>query len=229
MPRILISLATLFVATTAMAQSYSPSGGQTQVPLNTVVEFQPDHASTLAESILRGKGDLLRSQGQFLYLRGQGAIAWEQARQQSIQNHVNEVQAWYGLKELNRQHRFPPRSNRSRSALASTKPNRTPAKLPTVAVDLAGHIDWPDLLMADEYKGSRETLEKLFSRRTSGVSTSNNAALRLAIEKETNQIQAKLVERIREYRPADYVAARKFIDSLRDDTRPNAPVALTIR
>lgn len=197
---------------------------QQQVPLNTLVDVEPHHSSTVAEGVLRGQAAWWRGYGQYLYLRGQGAICWEQARAQYLCNYDNAVADWYARKQLNYLFRFGTPSTPSAVAQRNhPKPKAKPQLVIRVSPD--GQVYWPDLLTTDEYAEPRQALDKLFRTRAAGSLTS----LKQAIAKEAGKLHLELRDRIKEYSSADYLAARKFIEGLRHETPLNNPAALTRR
>ena len=197
---------------------------QPQVPFNTVVEVEPHHSSTVAEGVLRGQAAWLRGYGQYLYLRGQGAVSWEQARAQCLCNYDNAVADWYARREVNRQIRFGKPSQPS--GVAQPNPRKSlPQRQVVIRVSADGQVYWPDLLMANEYDESRQALDRLFRARVDG----NQASLKQAIVKEVGKLHSELRDRIEEYPTAAYLAARKFIEGLRHEAPLNNPAALTRR
>ena len=199
---------------------------QPQVPLNWYAEAEPHHASTVKESWLRGWAALWRSYGTYLYLRGQGAIGWEKAREHYLCNRESAIDAWYARKLFNHNFRFPARPKASFSQLVEAQRKAPPGRLSTNELSQYGRIYWPDLLMAEEFDEHRVALDKLFRTRTSGIQASGKSALRKAITDEAEMLHAKLRTRIREYTQPDYTAARKFIEKLRYGTHLDPRVVL---
>lgn len=74
-----------------------------------------------------------------------------------------------------------------------------------------GEITWPESLMGDEYKASREKIQELFSLRNSTGVTSN---LSQQINDEAQVMKNILRGQIRNMLPNDYLSARGFIEGL---------------
>lgn len=210
-------------------QSATPSVVvEPQSPLNTYAPVDA-RAATVQGDWDRAKADMIRSYGMYLYLRGQGAIGWEQARDQYIRNRQAAQEAWFELKRRNHHFRFPQRPNAVISNVVDGGRKASPQRLSMNELGPDGRIYWPDLLMAKEFGGVRKVLDELFRSRASGVPAGGKSAIRKAIADETANLQAVLSSRIREFSQTDYTAARKFIEKLRYEARFDSPVALTRR
>ena len=76
-----------------------------------------------------------------------------------------------------------------------------------------GTIYWPEVLMEEEFYDGRIQLESLFAQRKAapGISGSNVSR---QVQTAVAQMRRQLRSRIRQMAPAEYVAARKFLESL---------------
>ncbi|QDV50124.1 hypothetical protein Enr17x_21620 [Gimesia fumaroli] len=74
-----------------------------------------------------------------------------------------------------------------------------------------GEISWPESLMGDEYKASREKMQELFSLKNS---TGVTSSLSSEIESEAIVMKNILRGQIRNMLPNDYLSARGFIEGL---------------
>src|SRR5690242_11792328 len=75
-----------------------PSAASAQVIYN--------NASTAAEGLGRGIGDVVRSQGEYNLNTSQAAINLTQARSQEIDNRMQATQTYFAMRNLNTQQRY---------------------------------------------------------------------------------------------------------------------------
>ena len=95
-----------------------------------------------------------------------------------------------------------------------------PARLSPEQFDRqTGKISWPEALQGDTMETARRGLERL----AAGQPASGDAAKNRSheVRELTEQIKEQLKGQIREIPPADYVAARKFLNGLADELRPH--------
>ena len=91
---------------------------------------------------------------------------------------------------------------------------RTPARLSEHQLDpTTGAIRWPAVLTQSQFEASREAVDSAWERRDGEAQNSRQ------IELAVGQLEAILQARIRALSPADYIAARKFLASLRYEAR----------
>jgi hypothetical protein len=214
-----IAFAVLFIATAPAAVF----GQNTHVRITNV----NPKAATVYESYLRGWADLYRSAGEFYYLRALGAKEAENAREQAIYNGVTAIRAGQNVRRLNRAFQTEQQPKYDAQGVASFQRKLLPARLTSAQLDSDGRIQWPGLLLAGGYRELRHSLEELFRRRAGTVPPEQQAELRGAILNLTSRLNAELKQQIAGYRPAEYIAARKFIDGLRNEARFEGAIYLT--
>jgi hypothetical protein len=158
-------------------------------------------------SYANGMANLIRAQSQ-------AAVNYEVARSKYIDNKQKWTQNYYKMREerqaiLARQHEAEKHSPES---LASAAKDAVPPTLGADALDpVSGRITWPDVLKGPEFTAPRTRLDELFElRATTSVGVGNYDQIRVA----TSEMTAKLRDRMETLPAKQYIAGRKFLDSL---------------
>jgi len=172
------------------------------------------HASTAAEGAMRGMGDVIRSQGQANLDNSQAAINLTEAQSRRIANQQQYTDTYFQMRQTNREARAAERGPRPSSQdifryVQMGKPQRLQSQqLDTVT----GGIAWPPVLQQDVFSNDRSTLDQAFAdRAASGTLSFQNS---VAVSQATEAMLETMKEHIKDVPPADYVAARKFLESL---------------
>ena len=174
-----------------------------------------DHASTLSEGYGRGLGAVIRAQGEYNLNTSAAALNLTQAEQQEIENQKRWTQAYFEMRDINRQ-AFEADVKRRRGnpedwirVAQAGKPKRLGASQLDI---VTGEIHWPILLTAQQYSRQRVELEKAFSDRAyHGVM---GAEAFLKVLQLTEDILSNLKSRVRDLPSDQYVAAKRFLESL---------------
>ena len=188
--------AALLIPTIANAQGFGDS-------------MQP-YSSTADEGVQRGYADIVRSYGMANLLTGQAANQYEQARKQYIENRIRATHGYFELQrymaEVRESMRPRPLSLEQYVRLAREE---APAPLTATQLDqLTGDINWPAILRKAEYEPLRRRIERLFQDRATGYAVYGE--IPAACNAFAEQLQADIML----YPSADYIAARRFLDSL---------------
>lgn len=197
----------------------------------------PFKASTPAESFARGAADVIRAQGEFNRLTSEAAINAQEARARAIVNAQNSVDAYFKIKQMNRDYRRAERGPRpsqqdiERYAQAAQPTPLSPSELDT----LTGRVRWPILLLDDRFAALRSEMEELLDRwavsrnlgRPEGFGTEQHLAARRA----TQAMEGQLRENVRSLHPQDYAAAKRFLRGLEYQVlRPRVPgISVAVR
>lgn len=169
---------------------------------------------TVESNYLNGMANMIRAQGQANALNAQAAINYEQARSKYLDNKKKWTENYYQMKEERSQRAAQEREKNKHSPeeLAAIARADTPKKLGADALDpVTGHINWPEALRDDDYAALRKQLEQLFETR---ARTSQGAPTVAKIHDATREMSAKLRDKIETLPANDYMAGRKFLDSL---------------
>ncbi len=144
----------------------------------------------------------------------------QQVRGLSLANNLKVAQTFYekrklyeGYRGLNTRKR-PTREDVIRYSKVSV-PQR-PANFQVRAA--RGKIVWPEVLLEEEFSDCRIQLDSLFVQRRAESSTSG-----INVSRQTQtvamQMRSQLRSKMRQMTPADYLAARKFLESLAYEAR----------
>jgi len=167
---------------------------------------------TVAGNYMQGAAQVIRAQGQYNEDTSKAMINWEEARTKYIDNRKKWTETYFAMKEQN-QSRTAERHERSRhspEALATASRQAAPKALSHEAFDpITGKLQWPEALTAPEYAASREQIEQLIELRTT-TGASNSVQIQQAIQ----SLAEMLKRNIQSLPPNDYIAARKFLNSL---------------
>lgn len=174
--------------------------------------------STPAGSYLTGLGNAIRAQGQFNLDTSAAAINLEEAQKRAIENRKLWTNTYFEMRRINQEYR---NARRPRPESPSTWVRRAqeaaPDRLSASELDpVTGRIAWPRVLVGNEYQGDRERLDRLFTDRAlahGAIGVETHAEIRIAID----ETLARLRARIREYGTDEYLAARRFLTSLRHE------------
>lgn len=229
-----VALAILLFACSTVAQGQPPLPPTAAVPRATLHNIQPyyptrplyylpgpawgwnsvHHASTAAESYARGHAAAVASQGYYNLMTAQARVVHAEAASREIDNREQATDSYFAMREKNRQERAADRGPRptieqlERIAAAGRPDRLSPSEVDTVT----GAITWPRLLQEEEFGQFRAALENVFAQRAmTGPSHAYTAG---AAKQATDGMMAHLKTRVREVNQQDYIAARRFIESL---------------
>lgn len=157
--------------------------------------------------------------GQYNLDTSKAAVNYQQAYQESIQNQKLRTQTYFDNRQMNASYRVQQQMQHQHASpeeLAAFSRARLPAQLTADEFDPArGVIQWPGALNGPEFDECRTQLAELFRQATadphgSGPGTRNYRDVQHAID----EISEKLHSEIAQFKPAEYIAASKFLKSL---------------
>jgi hypothetical protein len=185
--------------------------------------------STAAGSYLTGLGNAIRAQGQYNLDTSAAAINLAEAAKRDIENQKLWTQTYFEMRNINQAYRSaqrrPPAPPETWVRLAqNAAPDRpSPGELDPVT----GKIHWPAGLLGGEFKAYRDRLDALFADRALAAGAIG-ADMHALIRDTLNQMLDELRSRIRNFETSQYVAARRFLISLRHEaTLPLADYSST--
>jgi hypothetical protein len=172
--------------------------------------------------LIRASGQSIQSLGLGLEAQSRALINYEQARGQYIEN----AGRWTDVYNQRRRQQLELEAyerERSRAELQQYLQNRPQPEPPQTLSPAElnptnGHIEWPAVLLSEEYASLRDAIEKEFVTlaQTSGAAGNTRMVRELA-----EQMRGILRAHIQDMPSYEYIAARKFIDEL-----ANSAVAL---
>lgn len=180
----------------------------------------PFKASTPAESFARGRADVIRAQGEFNRMTSEAAINWEEAKARAIVNAQDYVDAYFKMRQANRDYRANERGPRpTQEDLERYAAMNRPTPLsPSELDELTGRVNWPILLRDEQFTSLRTELEELLDRwavaRNLGQLDRFGTKQHLAVRETTDRMEEVLRANIRDLPPQDYTAAKRFLQSL---------------
>lgn len=171
----------------------------------------------------QANADTIRAMGQYEQMQSQSMINYEQARSTYIDNQQKWNQVYLERKKALQQMKDDQhqatvaRRQQEREAEAKKPPAPGPAGLSVRQLDPAtGQIRWPTALATTPFDSQRRTLDDLFALR---AKTNTMSELSSQIDDAVRDMKTVLRSHIRDMNSQDYIAARKFLDSLAVDGR----------
>lgn len=181
--------------------------------------YQPHHSSTLAEGFQRGLADIIRADGQYNRDTSIANINNQEAYSRYLDNQVKKVDTYFAKRQRNNSYRAQMRRPRAmpetyrRIARAAA-----PKRLCPQHVDHAmGMIYWPEVLTWECFTPYREAVDVVFAQR--GPTDGLGSQPARDIERYSDMMVCRLKNLVRELSPSEYVAARRFLDSLAYEAR----------
>jgi hypothetical protein len=178
-----------------------------------------DVATTPIQGIDYGIAKIIRSVGDYNLLTSQALLNLSEVERREMENWKQFTTTYFEVRRLNRDYRALERGPRPSDAEiarinAGGRPRRlTPSELDTIS----GQIVWPIVLQAVEFAQYREEIGRLFAARAShGVLGLDEY---LAADRVTLVMLDVLRQHIYDVPPADYMVARRFLESLGYEAR----------
>jgi hypothetical protein len=173
------------------------------------------HASTAGESFARGHAAAVSAHGYYNLMTAQARVVHAEAASREIDNKEKWTDTYFAMRERNRQERALARGPRpTLEQLRRIAASGRPAPLsPSEVNTTSGAITWPTLLRKEEYGAPRAALESVFAHRAATRGQLHPDAAEYAKE-AADAMLAQLKDRVREVPGQDYIAARRFIESL---------------
>ena len=162
-----------------------------------------------------GMAAMVRSAGMATLMTAEASSRFEDARSKYIDNQLHATQAYVERKRILRSYqasiRKPPPTSEQLYRLAAA---RAPESLSTSQLDpVSGEISWPVVLRDKPFRSYRESTQGFFHEAVAKPDTFSYDSYH-QLQEESRQCLAELRSRIKDYRPNDYIQAKKFVDSL---------------
>ena len=216
MPRLAPAIAaSLLLLTTTAARAQSPCYGTPHPVYGRGVIVAPYHASTAEESIARGRAALHWAWAGGNVLNAQAAIYQAEAQRMNIDNRVARTEAYFQMRDINRQARFgkQPSSGRVSAASGLRAGANSVRPEPQQAADpVSGPIQWPPVLQQARLAGYRQVVERLVHQRYQTGSLTTQG--RILLTRATRAMTSELNRRRQECSPEDYAEAQRLLSAL---------------
>ena len=147
-------------------------------------------------------------------------VTLQQVRSAALDNNLKAAKTFYEKRKLHAEHKS--QNTRKRPTQKDvTRYSQASAPVRPASYELEparGTIYWPDVLLEEEFADCRIRLDGLFGQRKVGASVSGSNVSRQVLT-ATTQMREKLRSKIRQMTPVEYMAARKFLESLAHEVR----------
>jgi hypothetical protein len=185
------------------------------------------HSSTLEEGWLRGLGALAASQGEANYYNSLAAINFQDAYARYVQNRQKATDAYYAMRQAHREARAAQISRLTLDRYAALARRDAPQCLREDQYDRAlGRLNWPAVLTGEEFAAEREAISAAFRARSPG-DVGPSSQFYNTVKQLSSSLEAKLKPHIDDLDPAQYLAAKKFLQGLTcEANQPSVPPAL---
>lgn len=169
---------------------------------------------TSTANYLFGVSQVIRAHGEYNELTSRAALNYEAARSTYLANKKEWTETYFAMREVNeaRRRQKIEQSKYSKEVLETAARGAVPRRLSIESLDpVTGKLLWPEVLQEPEFARPREIIDQLFEIRATTSGTRSNAVLLDDSIKEMVEILKANIERL----PVnEYIAARKFLDSL---------------
>jgi len=207
-----------------------PTQGQSQGQITAMgqwYDYRPPYRSH-EESVMSGYADIIgaqgayqhgfadvvRSSGEYNLMTSEAMMNVEDARKKYIDNRVYGTEKYFEMRDINRRARAAERGPRPTMEDAIRYANiRKPNRLSPSELDpLSGDITWPAALQQEQYRESRDELDKIYAERSEAGYLSADQLAR--VDSLTKSLLAQLKDNLRSYPPQLYTQAKSFLQSL---------------
>ncbi|HVX16338.1 MAG TPA: hypothetical protein VHC22_34450 [Pirellulales bacterium] len=173
------------------------------------------YASTAGEGYAIGMADMVRSAGMATLMTSKAAGNVEDARSKYIDNVMKSTQAYIDRERMLQSYqdslRRPPPTSEQLYRMAQIG---LPQALSASQLDpVSGKIAWPVVLRDDAFESYRQTAQEFFQEATAKPETFSYDSYN-QFQQASSDCLGELKARIKDYRPNDYIQAKKFIESL---------------
>jgi len=168
--------------------------------------------TTPGAAYLSGISQIIWAQGEYNEATSRAYINYEEARKNYIANRKQWQQTYFAMRENNeaQRQRKLERDKHTPEALAYAAHSSAPRPLSSDALDpITGRLQWPDVLMRDEFSRDRLQIDQLFEVRASTGGADTDV---VAIQRAVDEMIQILRDEIQDLPVDQYMAARKFLD-----------------
>jgi hypothetical protein len=184
------------------------------------------YATTPMEGWAYGMAACVRSAGMYNAMTSAGAKNLAEAqsialdnRRKATEQYYEEAQRRADYQEARKANRKPPPTAEQMYRWAK---QGIPKPLNSNELDpVTGAITWPILLQDEAFADYRSAAEHFYTSRATG-SSGSTYQLYADFQQASAEGQSLLKSRIKEYKPDDYIRAKKFLDSLAYEARSSS-------
>lgn len=170
--------------------------------------------TTPAGSAMDGMANVISAKGNYNLSTSAAAVNMTQAQSNEMQNHMQYENTYFQMQKTNQAYRKAQAGPRpTEEQLVRLAREQAPkAVSPSEVNPASGKINWPNVLLEDQFAADRATLEQFSAMKAAhgSLSISDEMAARKTIE----SMFADLKKQIRVVPPEDYLASRTFLQSM---------------
>lgn len=138
----------------------------------------------------------------------------EKIRAMALENDLKAAKAFYDRRKMYADYRAQHAAQTNSKEDLARRAKPTTDRATAYQIDpMRGRVFWPSVLKRDEFADARDMVDELFAQRNSNQAGLGSNFCRQTKVLATN-MRGQLREMIDELPPADYLAARKFLDTL---------------
>jgi hypothetical protein len=173
------------------------------------------YASTAGEGYAIGMADMVRSAGMATLMTSKAAVNAQEAGSMYLDNVMKSTQGYIDRQRMLQSYqdslRKPPPTSEQLYRMAQIG---LPQALSASQLDpVSGKIAWPVVLRDEAFESYRKAAEGFFHDATAKPEAFSYDSYNQFLQ-TSNDCLADLKSRIKDYRPNDYIQAKKFIESL---------------
>ncbi|HET6883429.1 MAG TPA: hypothetical protein VFI31_24980 [Pirellulales bacterium] len=173
------------------------------------------YASTAGEGYAMGMASMVRSAGMATLMTSEAAVNAQQAGSMYIDNTVKATQAYIDRQAMLGSYqaslRKPPPTAEQLYRMSQMG---LPKALSAKQLDpVTGAISWPVVLRDEPFDSYRETAQKFFHEAVANPQSFTYDAYN-QVQQAGSECLALLKSRIKDYRPNDFIEAKKFVEGL---------------
>ncbi len=168
-----------------------------------------------------GYADIVRSAGVYNLLSSEALGKVEDARKKYIENRLQWTQTYFEMRRINDEYRRAgyERDKSSAEDLARRAQLASYKRLSSSQLDpITGYLAWPRLLTTPPFADLRRDLDRLYAERAGSKGAIGYDKYGQILER-VDQMQELLRSMIKQVPPADYIDARRFLESLGHEAR----------
>lgn len=169
---------------------------------------------TAAGNYLNGMSSVIRSEGEYNLMTSAAGVNNEEARSRYLDN---KKKWWDNYLQMSEQRsaidaqRYAAAKHSPEALNVAAKSELPRALGPDMLDPVTGRITWPEVLQDSQFADQRKDIEQLFELR---AKTSHSAGTGQKIRLATAKMSDMLRKEIQQIPANEYMAARKFLDSL---------------
>ena len=177
-------------------------------------------------SIIQSQADALRAQAEMVKAHAAAAESYakvqetmEKTRTIALDNDAKAAKTFYDKRKMHDDYKSQhPRSRAGADQKARYTRSAAPKRLPSYQLDSRGIVYWPAVFDRPEFVDQRKTVDRLFKNRQPQQAGPETEFYQQASE-AIDQLHQGLQEIIDQLKPAQYVAARKFLQGLAQEAQ----------